>query len=353
MTLDDKAYIQKIDSSNMIGSIEMLGKQIQQTWDEVSALPLPDSFKEIKNIVFVGMGGSALGAHIFKNLYASSISVPFEIVSDYNLPSYVNASTLVVAGSYSGTTEEVLSCFDQAITKTKKIIVISSGGGLEERAHENSIPFYKIDPKFNPCNQPRMGIGYSIFALLTFLHTLGVITITESELSEIDLCIQKNNEQFGLSAHSETNVAKQIAFVSHEQVPILIAGEHLVGAIHASRNQINENAKSLAFYFAIPELNHHLLEGLKFPTSNNDHYVLIHSKEYSPKIVKRMEITKDVLIKSGHEITEVTAQGNSKLAQVIQTVHFGSYIGFYLSMLYGIDPSPIPNVENFKKDLVN
>ncbi len=353
MTLDDKAYIQKIDSANMIGSIEMLGKQIQQTWEEVSAIQIPDSYKDIQNIVFAGMGGSALGAHVFKNLYASQISVPFEIISDYNLPSYVSQNTLVVAGSYSGTTEEVLSCFDQALSKTKKLIAISAGGSLEERAHANNIPFYKIDPKFNPCNQPRMGIGYSIFALLTFLHKLGIITISENERAEINSCIENTNKEFGLAAHSEKNVAKQIAFMTHEQVPILIAGEHLVGAIHASRNQINENAKSLACYFPIPELNHHLLEGLKFPTSNNDHYVLIHSNEYSPKIIKRMEITKDVLQKNGHEITEVIAQGTSKLAQVIQTVHFGSYVGFYLSMLYGIDPSPIPNVEGFKKELVN
>lgn len=351
MSLDDLTYIKQLDSANMVGSIELLDKQIQQTWQEISGIDVPSSYKDVNKIVFAGMGGSALGAHVFKHLYAPTLSIPFEIVSDYNLPAYVDENTLVFTGSYSGTTEEVLSCFDQAINKTKNVIAIAAGGMLEERAHINKVPFFKIDPKFNPCNQPRMGIGYSVFAILAFMNKLGFITISDSELSGVYDILKENNEKYGLSVNAEQNKAKHLAYLFHENVPILVAGEFLVGAIHAARNQINENAKSLAMYFPIPELNHHLMEALTFPTTNNDYYVLFNSSLYSPKITTRLELTKGILEKSGHGILEVEASGASKLAQVLQTINFGSYVGFYLSMLYGIDPSPIPNVEGFKEKL--
>ncbi len=351
MSLDDLSYIKQLDSANMVGSIELLDKQIQQTWEEVSQIDVPDSYKSVTKIVFAGMGGSALGAHVFRHLYAPTIKIPFEIVSDYNLPVYVDDNTLVITGSYSGTTEEVLSCFDQAVEKTKNIIAISAGGTLEEKARSNSVPFFKIDPKFNPCDQPRMGIGYSVFAILAFMNKLDIITITDSELEGVYTVLKENNQKNGLSVLGEQNKAKQLAYLFHDNVPILVAGEFLVGAIHAARNQINENAKSLAMYFPIPELNHHLMEALTFPNSNNDYYVLFNSSLYSPKITTRLALTKGVLEKSGHGILEIEAHGSSKLAQVMQTINFGSYVGFYLSMLYGIDPSPIPNVQGFKEKL--
>lgn len=351
MNIDDQSYISSLDSSNMLGSIKMLDKQIQQTWEEISHIDVPGSYKDVNKIVFVGMGGSALGAHVFKHLYAPAITIPFEIVSDYNLPAYVDNNTLVITGSYSGTTEEVLSCFDQALQKTKKIIAIFAGGELEQKANANKAPFFKINPKFNPCNQPRMGIGYSVCAILAFLHKLGIIEITTAELTGVYDVLQRNNDVFDQSVLSDHNKAKRVAYLFHDHVPMLIAGEFLVGAIHATRNQINENAKSLAMYFPIPELNHHLMEGLKFPSNNNDYYLLFESSLYSEKIAHRLQLTRDILEKSGHSVTIIESAGSSKLAQVMQTIHFGSYMSFYLAILYGIDPSPIPNVQGFKEKL--
>ena len=61
---------------------------------------------------------------------------------------------------------------------------------------------------------------------------------------------------------------------------------------------MNENGKRFAGYFALPELNHHLLEGMVNPKSNKDSlfFVLFNSSLYHQR-KKRYEITKDVLAK--------------------------------------------------------
>lgn len=73
------------------------------------------------------------------------------------------------------------------------------------------------------------------------------------------------------------------------------------GPIHVVNNQLNENAKNISFDFQIPELNHHLMEGLKHPESNSKDilFVFAFSKHYSDRVQKRFELTKQVVEKNG------------------------------------------------------
>lgn len=353
MNLENSSQIKKLDKSNMAGSIQMLGKQIQQTWNEVNRLEIPDNYKNVDKIVFAGMGGSALGAYVAKNLYTSVLKQPFEVVNDYHLPGYTDENTLVIAASYSGTTEETVSCLNEALRKKAKTIAISTGGELEKIAQKNNLPFYKLNPKYNPSNQPRMGIGYSVFALLTILHKLNIISIEADEIKQIKQAVKTNTINYGIKTKTSGNKAKQIAVKLCGRLPIFIAGEFLIGAIHAVRNQLNENAKSIAVYFPLPELNHHLLEALQFPKNftQNDYYIFFNSKLYSEKIAKRSKITNEVIKQNGHQATSYSPKSNTPLAQTMEAINFGSYVGYYLALLYGINPSPIKWVEEFKKKL--
>lgn len=351
--LDDLDQIKTLDAANMAGSIELLPEQIQQTWDEVGIISFPDDYRSVKRIVFSGMGGSALGAYVAKYLYTTSLTQSFEIVNDYHLPGYVDAQTLVVAGSYSGTTEETVSGLKEALAKGAKTVAIATGGTLESLAKDAAMPFYKLNPKFNPSNQPRMGIGYSVFALLRILDRLDIISIRDQDIEELKTILKQNNSSFGINTPLAKNRAKKMVTTIYGRVPIFIAGEFLIGAIHAIRNQMNENAKSLAIYFPLPELDHHLLEALKFPAhiQEQDHYIFFHSSLYSPRIAKRSEITRQVVEENGHTTSLFEPRAKIALAQVIESIHFGSYVGYYLALLNDIDPSPIPWVESFKKKL--
>lgn len=110
--LDDAKVIQQRDRDDALGVAA--GEWQQATYDAVVQQGAHDG-RDIQNIVLAGMGGSALAALLVKSWLNTVLTVPFEIVRDYTLPQYVGTSTLVIASSCSGNTEETLDCLDQAI----------------------------------------------------------------------------------------------------------------------------------------------------------------------------------------------------------------------------------------------
>lgn len=349
VNLDDLSFLKKLDRSRMFQSIEFLYKQIEQVWKEKEKLQLPYSLKDFSSIVFSAMGGSALGAYVVKNLYFKELRFPFSVVNDYHLPGWTNEKTLVIIQSYSGTTEETISSLKEAIAKKTKIITIASGGEIEKISKEKNIPFFKIYPLFNPCNQPRMGIGYAIFILLAIFNKIKLISLKENEIKTVIQTVKENNLKYGIEINFQKNLAKKWAEKIFHKLPILVGGEFLIGALHTIRNQINENAKSLAVYFSFPELNHHLLEALSFPKNLQAIYLFFDSSFYSERIKKRIEITKQIIKSYNFPVLTFSPSASHKLAQLMETISFGAYLGYYLAILYQTDPSPIPNVTRFKQ----
>jgi len=350
--IDNRNRLGKFDKSNVLGSIEAFPKQIQDAWESVKSLELPSSYKSFKNIVVSGMGGSALGSHVIQNLFKDQLQTPFEVVSHYSLPAYVNSDSLVLLSSYSGTTEETLSCAKQAQEKHAKIMVITSGGKLAEFAKDNNWPHYLINPKFNPSGQPRMAIGYALFGQLAFFSKLGVLDLTDKlVIALVENLVSLNSK---LSVENTThNTAKLLAYAAYDKLIVLSGAEHLIGAIHVTNNQLNENAKLMTAEWHLPEFDHHYLEALPHPKSlnGNTFFLLYNSHLYNPALTKIVDITQKVIKKMGHQVEVVQATAPTQLEQVCEIIMLGAYFSFYLAMLYQIDPAPIPNVEWFKAQM--
>jgi glucose/mannose-6-phosphate isomerase len=350
--LDSRKEIAKIDKENMMGSIEELGNQVKHAWEDLKSISF-QPIAEIKNVVIAGMGGSGLGADVIKHLFKDELKVPLDYVHDYTLPGYVNENTLVILSSYSGTTEEILACAEQAEQFSAQIMVIAAGGKLEEIAKENNYPLYKIDPKFNPSNQPRMAIGYSIFGTVGLLEKAGIINITDQQIDAVVSAIKNQIEQCKIEVGSEENPAKALAFMMIDRRPVFIASDFLEGAVHVSNNQHNENAKIFSDYKIIPEMDHHLLEGWKYPKSNSSTHVFIfiQSMLYHPKNIIRVQLTQKIAEENEIDSITVPLKAQTKFEQVFELITMFAFSGLYLSILEGIDPSPIPFVESFKIDL--
>jgi glucose/mannose-6-phosphate isomerase len=127
--LDNRSKIKKLDSQNMLGSLELLGEQVKQMCKQ--KVTLPASYRKVKNVVVLGMGGSTLGSHVIKALYANTLTVPVDIINGYHVPASVSEHTLVIVSSYSGTTEEPVAAGKEALAKKAKVLTISSGGTLK------------------------------------------------------------------------------------------------------------------------------------------------------------------------------------------------------------------------------
>lgn len=352
-SLDDLSHIKQLDKANVRGSVEALPDQCWHAWEEASKIKIPNHYLEVKNLVMTGMGGSGLGARLVESIYQYKLRVPLVRVNHYALPGFVDDKSLVICSSYSGSTEETIENFRQALGKNAKIMVLATGGKLLEMAKAHKVPFYKIDPVFNPSNQPRMAIGYSVVGQLVLTAKSGLINLEKKEISEVVDVMKKVQKKLTPEVPTSKNTAKSLAQQMFSKIIVYMASGHLNGASHTIKNQLNENAKTFAVRFEIPELNHHLMEGLRFPKTNQENLFcfLTNSHLFHPRIQERIRLTKEVIEKNKIQVYLWQGKASSRLAQAFEFIQYGSYVNFYLSMLYNLDPAPIPWVDYFKKRL--
>lgn len=342
--VNDLEAIKKLDPRDTYSSTDLLVQQCKTAWFEVNSLDITLDTSDVKNIVFCGMGASIYGALVTKALLGLELQYPSEVITDYHLPAYVDHHTLVVLTSYSGTTEEVLSCSDEAKAKGAKMLVLTKGGQLAQFAQENNIPSYIFDGKLNPSGVPRLGNGYSILGLIGLLNKAKIIDIEDRE---IENAITRLEEKL-----PEIKGQALVDFETFEQkIPVIFAAEHLSGNGQILRNQFNETSKTFSCYYLVPDLNHHLMEGLQFPTEHNLHFLVLNSPNYSPKIKKRMELTIDVVKQNKHEVHEFMTSGQTIYDDFLEALAYGSYITLFLALRYDQNPAVNPWVDWFKEKL--
>lgn len=349
--LDSRLKMAKFDTENLLGSIEALPDQIEIAWSKAGSAKLPAAYKKTIRIVVCGMGGSALPPDVVLSVFEDRIATPLIVVRDYQLPAWVDKDTLVIACSYSGNTEETLTAAKEASARKAKVAVITGGGKLLDLAKRKRWPKRILTKEGNPSNQPRMAIGSFTFTLMEILQTHGALQIQDREIHALVQYLRNQMKQF--VPETKANPAKQIASSLKRSLPIFISAQHLAGPIHVMTNQFNENAKHVAFHLEIPELNHHFLEALRFPTREKTSLavILFQSPHYRAEIQKRIKLTAELLIKNGIAAQIVSSDAPGRLEQAWEAIHLGSFASFYLAMLHKIDPAPVPNVEQFKKAL--
>lgn len=336
--------IQQLDSQGMLQSIDMLAQQVHHAWDEAGKVNVTVS-GEIRNIVLFGMGGSALGMDIVNAAFQDELTVPVIIHHGYSVPQFVDEHSFVILSSYSGTTEEVIEAAETVQQRTQQLVIITTGGKLQEIAEGKAIPYYLVEPTYNPCGQPRIAVGYAVTGLLRLLSNAGFIKVTDQDIDDTIHFLDGNRT---LLQDDAIALAETVA----NRIPIFVASEYLIGNAHIVTNQINENGKQFSTYYELPELNHHLLEGLQFPEAAKAiQFICIESNFYHAKNQKRYAVTKEVLTRNAIPFSEFIATARTPLLQTFEVLQWGSYLSFYLAMEHTIDPSPIPWVDFFKNAL--
>lgn len=352
-TLDNITKIKKLDQSNILDSIELLGEQLAQAFTEAKALKLPASYKKVAKIVINGMGGSGLGAHFIKALFFQKLKVSLDNIHSYNLPGVIDKNTLYIFSSYSGNTEEILYSLESAIKAKAKILCVTSGGKLGELVKKNKIPSYLFNPRYNPSGEPRLGLGYAVGGLMGVLKNLKLLSLLETEMQAALSTLIKGHQEFGVNIPYGENQAKQIAVKFTGRLPLIIAADFLAGNAHIFANQLNETGKNFAIYFLVPELNHHLMEGLANPKTNPKNLIFFFAESglYYDRLQKRFEIMKDILRRHKIDYVSYNLQGKTELSAALELLLFGSYVSYYLARQNNLNPAAVPWVRYFKSQL--
>ncbi len=351
--LDDLKTIKAYNKFKVAKAISFLPDQINESWSDVLKLQLPNNYSNLQNIVTCGMGGSNLATELVRSVYGPDIKLPFVLVRNYHLPNFVNNKTLVIITSYSGNTEETLSCFKEARAKKAKIFCLSTGGKLKVLATKYNIPYYNIDKKYNPSNQPRYSIGLQLGATLALLSKIKLIKNISPEIKQSAEYLFILNQTFIPEIDSTNNFAKKLAVELQGQLPILVSADFLSANVHILANQVSESAKNIIQYYQIPELNHHLMEGLNMPSaiSAKIKFIFFNSNLYSDRISRRFYVTEKVLKNQKIKFIDYSISSDSKLLTALEVLLLGSWTSYYLTILNQKNPTAIPLVDFFKKEL--
>jgi len=349
MDLNDHTSFPNLDRQNYLSEIENLPSQLENAYHLGLSFNLP-KWQGIQHVLIAGMGGSAIGADLLAAYVAPFCPVPILVQRNYTLPAWANGSeTLVVASSHSGNTEETLAAFELAMKSDCRTLALCTGGKLAEVARAVDIPLWT----FEHHGQPRAAVGYSFGLLLALFNRLGLIPNPVDDLSETITAMRRQEASLRADVPVVQNPAKRQAGQIIGRWVMVFGADILEPVARRWKTQVNELAKAVAQFEALPEADHNTLAGLLQPEQAlySTMALFLRAASYHPRNLLRTELTKQAYMLDGLNTDFYDAQGETPLAQQWTALHFGDYMAYYLAMLYGIDPTPIEALEGFKKQL--
>lgn len=329
------------DAFNIHGLIPKFPEQI------IAGLGIRFDFKPYKiskdsNYVICGMGGSSQIDDFLKNFFSSvNEGVHIYTSRDYMLPREANKKSLVVVISYSGNTEESISCYREAKKRGMKMIAMASGGKLETMAKRDKTPFVRIPGEEEGITQPRYSLSYQFSYHIKILQRHGLIGNHDREI--VKAC--EEVKKFRLESRG-----KDLAKAMQGRYPILYSDTSYLSTLRMGSIKLYENAKVLAHWNVLPEMNHNEMNGWVFSKKQGKFFVLaFEAPDIHKRTQKRLQILTKIIEKRGTNVHRFTLQGSSHLARMISGLMLLDWISFYVAQDNGIDPAPVDVVEEFKK----
>ncbi len=319
-----------IDKSDMRGLILKFPQQCREAMPLSKGMILP---KTINKIVVCGMGGSAIAGDVLQ-AYMRNAALPVMVVRDYQLPSWIDEETLVIGLSYSGNTEETLTCIDQALAQHCIVLGVTSGGKLKEKLDR-----VILIPLGLP---PRSALGYLFFPVLGILSHSKLINVSNDELNEM-LELIKNAGPIEESAQATLRKMG-------DRIPIIYTSPALAPIGYRIKTQINENAKQPAFCHVIPEMNHNELVGFRHMRKEHFVIVLIRDLKDNPRIQKRMDLNKEYMSRMA-DVVEYHVKGSGLLARMFSTMYWGDFLSYHMAIKNREDPTPVDVITELKQNL--
>jgi len=350
--LDDHDLRAQIDPERMDRVLENFADQCRQAREIGQSLKLEGLPSQPSQIVIQGMGGSSMSGDFLKSYLDDALTIPIHLNRDYSLPNWVKPDALFIAISYSGNTEETLSCYQEARQRGCHLMGVTSGGQLEQYLNADNGLIIKLRGGM----LPRTTIGYLFLPLLLLFARLGLIEKQDEQICETIELTEKLNLLYRPSSPEVDNLAKKIAVHLHDKIPLIYTCERHFGVIARRwKGQVNENAKQAAFYHVLPQMTHMELVGWGEQQDLNWQLgvVFLQDREDHPRNQLRIKLCKQVIGPRAGDMLEVDSQGDSLLARMFSLLYLGDYVSYYLALLNRVDPTPIKAIDFIKRNLGN
>ena len=309
---------------------------------DVDGLPTHD---DVENVVVLGMGDSGFVGDVLTAVAAPFMPVPVTVVKGYVPPDYVGTGSFVLAVSFSVDTEETVEAATAAYEAGAALVVVSCGGELVRLSGEWDVPLVPV-PVSIP--EARTALGAMAVPPLVLLEAIGLFPGAQQWIDLAVDQLSRRRDQLGRSG----NVAEQTARRIGRTIPLVHSSQDL-GAAAALRwkCQINESAKSPAFWNVHPELGHNEVAGWGLNGDATRQLITLvnlrHDAEH-PQVSRRFDLVTEALREVMADVVEVRASGEGDLAQLLDLALVGDMVALELACHEGVDPGPVPVVDDIK-----
>jgi hypothetical protein len=146
------------------------------------------------------------------------------------------------------------------------------------------------------------------------------------------------------------NPAKQVATALMGHLPLLIGNEINTSVLRRFKNELNENSKVPAVFYALPEAYHDDVEGLQ---------TLGQLSQPQPIILRSQNET-ETERRVGGKLIDLLSQlqfspplffsglGDGRFEWLLTAITFGDFASVYLAALRGVDPSKLALIPHFR-----
>lgn len=326
-----------------------LDRQIRRAADAAHTAPLLGiDTRSFSNVVVAGMGGSGIGGAVAAMLNDRGGRVPLAVVRDHELPAWADEHTLVIGVSFSGNSAETLDVVRAAHQRGAGVAVATAGGRLAELADGWGAPCVLLDASIP---MPRAAVAEVSIPVAVLLERLGLLNDVSAQVAAAADHLSNRLPSLGAEQGPAAKVARRIG----RTLP-LIYGAGGLGAVAAYRFkcQVNENVKAPAFMHVSPELNHNEIAGWgQHGDVTRQILTAVHLRHAfePPRVEASFDFVREVQEEVVADVVEVKAEGDSPLTQLFDLVAFGDFVSLFMAAREGLDPGPVPALDELKRRL--
>jgi len=343
-----------VDSLGFGDGLSALPEQLAAAHEVAGKVPgsaLPDA-AAFDRIVTLGMGGSGIAGNVVQAVGTATLPVPLTVLKHYRTPAFVNERTLAFALSYSGDTEETVEMARGVLAAGATLVAISRGGELARVAEESGSLHI---PCPDDILMPRLALGALVAPLVVVLFRMGMLPEAHAGLLRAQQQLARRRDQCKPSVEGDRNPARELARKIGRTIPI-VYGSGGLGGVAAMRwkQSVNENAKAPAFWNEYPELDHNEVCGWgQHGDVTRQVFTLVelrHGLEH-PRLEQRAAATRELIEEALVQVLAVDAEGEGRLAQLLDLIYVGDWTTYYLALDNDVDPGPIDAIAQLKSYL--
>ncbi len=346
MNVLDPETIAAVDSTGQLAEVLDLPAHLRDALWRVESSGVR-SLDAPGGVIVAGMGGSAVGAWLARGALGKRLRRPLIVSDGYTLPGWAGPETLVLCSSYSGTTEETLASYDDAVERDAPRLVATTGGPLAERARRDGVPVIPLPGGF----QPRAAVGYSLVSALEAAALSGAAPFLRDEIEAAATLAESLAAEWGPDGAPD-NEAKVLAETLDGTVPVIVGANLTAVVAYRWKCQFNENTEIPAFASTLPEADHNEVVGWRAAKQfGRFSYVSLEDPGAHERNRLRAGLTAELAEVGAAAVVRVRARGETPLERLVSLVLLGDLVTIYAAVLRGADPVDIPAIDTLKAAL--